>query len=259
MAGWAERTMRRVGALISGAALCTAVQATDVPAGGSEGLPSARQVLERSVTASGGRQALLRHKSVTLHGRFQDPARHLDVEVVSYGGDRKTLQIAQLPSGKSLSGYDGRTAWDLDSHGKVTIYHGDELRTIARDADMYYHLRVMDYFKSLEVVDVQDFEGRPCYHLLGINNWGQQNEQFYEKETALLRGYKFNTAWRGGAGAATALFEDYKAFGGVLMATRSTSREGGQVSVFLITSVTWDDVPEATFELPTAVRAALAH
>lgn len=257
MAGWTERRVRRTGALMAAAIL--AAQVTVVASAGGESLPRAREVLERHVQASGGRAALKRHKSMTVHARFQNPSLHLDVEVVSYGSDGKTLQVAQLPGGKSLSGYDGHTAWDLDSHGKVTIYHGDEVRSIARDADMYYHLRVMDYFKSLEVVGVEDFEGRPCYHLLGVNNWGQKNEQFYDKETGLLRGYRFNTAWRGGAGDATALFEDYRDFGGVLMATKSTSREAGSVSVFLITSVTWDDVPEATFELPAEVRAALAH
>ena len=258
MVGWAERAMRRTGALVAGVVLCATWQAA-VAAPGEAPLPNAKEVLERNVRASGGREALLRHKSMTVHGRFQDPARHLDVEVVSYNRGLKTLQVAELPSGRSLSGYDGHTAWDLDSHGKVTLHQGDEVRSIARDADMYYRLHVLDYFKSLEVIDVQDFEGRPCYHLLGINNWGRKNEQFYDKETGLLRGYRFNTAWRGGAGDATALFEDYRDFGGVLMPAKSTSREGGSVSVFLITAVTWDDVPDSTFELPAAVRSALAH
>lgn len=39
--------------------------------------------------------------------------------------------------------------------------------------------------------------GRPCYHLKGINTWGKVNEHFYDTETGLLLGYAFNTAWRG--------------------------------------------------------------
>jgi hypothetical protein len=128
---------------------------------------------------------------------------------------------------------------------------------VARDADMYYHLHVMQYFRSMEVVDVQSFNGRPCYHLKGVNNWGRENEQFYDKETGLLMGYAFNTAWRGGNGAATQVFEDYRDFGGVRMATKDTTHDGDEVSIFTIDSVTWDDVPDSVFGLPPAVRAAL--
>jgi len=106
-------------------------------------------------------------------------------------------------------------------------------------------------------VDVQTFNGRACYHLKGINNWGRQNEQFYDKETGLLVGYAFNTAWRGGNGVATQVFENYQDFGGVLMPTKNTTRGGDDVSVFTTASVTWDDVPDSVFELPAAVRAKL--
>ncbi len=247
-----ERTTRWVAVLALAALI-------GVQSAGAASLPSVTQVLERHVSASGGRAALRRYSSMTVHGRYQEPARTLDVEVISYTKGGRQLQVAMLPQGRSLSGYDGHTAWDLDSHGKVTIHKGDEVRSIARDADMYYHLQVMDYFRSMAVVDVQDFAGRPCYHLRGTNNWGRENEQFYDRETGLLRGYKFNTAWRGGAGDATALFEDYREFGGVLTATRSTTRDGDSVSIFVVTAVTYDDVPDSTFALPDAVRAALVR
>jgi len=224
-----------------------------------ENLPTVQWVLERHVTATGGRQALLRHESMTVHGRDFEPATKREVAGVFYTRGGKSLQVVTLPAGKSLSGFDGRTAWDLDSHGKATIQHGDVVMSRARDADMYYHLHVMRYFRNLEVVDVQTFNGRPCYHLKGVNNWGKENEQFYDKDTGLLVGYAFNTAWRGGNGAATTVFEDYRDFGGVRMPTKNTTHDGDDVSVFTITSVTWDDVPDSVFQLPAAVRARLAN
>ena len=38
-----------------------------------------------------------------------------------------------------------------------------------------------------------------------------------------------------------------------------TTRDGYDVSVFTIASVTWDDVPDSVFALPQAVRAKLAE
>jgi hypothetical protein len=245
-------------AILAVPGLCVGAPDTPVPAGAQEKLPSVDYVLDRYVRVTGGRDALLSHKSMTVRGRYQEPAAKLDVETVSYTKDGKALQFALLPTGKSSSGYDGHTAWHINPHGEVSISEGDEVRSIARDADMYYHLHVMQYFRGMEVMDVRLFNGRTCYHLKGVNNWGRLNEQFYDTETGLLVGYAFNTAWRGGHGDATATFEDYKDFGGVLMPVKTTTRDGDSLSVFVITSVTYDDVSDSVFELPEAVRAKLA-
>ena len=222
-------------------------------------LPSATEVLERYVEVTGAKDALLRHKSMTVHGRYQVPAQKLDLETVAYTKDGKLLWQAVLPNGKTAaSGYDGHIAWDLDPSGKATVQEGDVARSVARDADMYYHLHVMNYFKSMEVVDIEDFNGRPCYHLKGVNNWGQVNEHFYDRRNGLLLGYAFNTAWRGGRGDATETFEDYKDFGGVLIPAKATSRDGDDLAITLITSVTYDDVDDSRFALPEAVRKAAA-
>lgn len=220
-------------------------------------LPSPQTVLERYITATGGREALLRHKSMTIRGRYQEPAQKLDVETISYTKDGKLFAKAFLPEGKEYAtGFDGQTAWSIAPNGKVAIQEGDVIKSVARDADMYYHLHVMNYFKTMEVVDVKEFNGQPCYHLKGVNNWGRVNEQFYDKENGLLMGYAFNTAWRGGKGDATATFEDYKDFGGILMPVKTTSRDGDDLSISLVSSVTYDDVDDAVFALPEAVKKA---
>jgi len=234
-------------------------KALPVAAQTKEKLPAAQQVLDRYVEVMGGKEALLRHSSMTVHGRYQVPTEKVDVETAFYTKGGKMLQKVLLPDGRQYaSGYDGQTAWDLHPDGKVEIHEGDEVKTVARDADMYYHLHVMKYFKSMEVVDVKEFNGRACYHLKGMNNWGKTNEHFYDKENGLLLGYAFNTAWRGGKGDATETFEDYKDFGGVRMAAKATSRDGDDLSISLITSVTYDDVSDDVFELPEAVKSALA-
>ena len=222
------------------------------------GLPSAKAVLDRYVETT-GEEALLRHKSMTVRGRYQDPSNKLDVETVLYTKDGTKLVLkATLPGGKEYAtGYDGKTAWTVGADGKVDLPDGDEIKSAARDADMYYHLHVLKYFKSMEVADVQDFNGRPCYHLKGVNNWGKLNEQFYDKENGLLLGYKFDTAWRGGKGAASETFEDYRDFGGIKMAAKNTSRDGDDVSISLITAVTYDDVKDEVFVLPDTVKAKL--
>lgn len=215
-------------------------------------LPTVDQVLDRYVRVTGGRDALLRHKSMTMH------MSEGDVQLVMYMKAGKLTQVITFPNGRVIrGGYDGKVAWSLDTSGKAHIAHGDVIKTVARDADMYYHLHVMQYFRSMTVVDVQPFDSKPCYHLKGVNNWGQPNEQFYDTTTGLLIGYHYNTAWRGGNGDATTTFEDYADFGGVLMPTKTISRDGNDVSVDRLTSVRYDDVDDHVFLLPEAVRQAV--
>jgi hypothetical protein len=254
---------RACGLLVVSCLLCAFVlSGKHLRAQSNGALPAAQVVLDRHVEATGGKDALLRHKSMTMHGRYQEPNRKLDVETTFYTkGGNKMLLRATLPGNKEYaSGYDSETAWALHPDGTAEVHDdADYLKTTARDADMYYHLHVLQYFRSMEVVDVQQFNGRPCYHLRGINNWGKVNEQFYDKENGLLLGYKFNTAWRGGKGDASVTFEDYRDFDGVKMAAKTTSRDGDDLSISLITSVTYDDVDDQVFALPAAIKAKLAE
>jgi hypothetical protein len=40
---------------------------------------------------------------------------------------------------------------------------------------------------------VVDFEGRRCYWLHGITHWRKDNNQFYDVETGLLAGYRYQS------------------------------------------------------------------
>jgi hypothetical protein len=99
---------------------------------------------------------------------------------------------------------------------------------VRRDADLQYALHQPDYFQKLEFAGVTDFEGCRCYWLHGKTHWGKDNDQFYDVETGLLAGYRFQSDDSSPAGLTTALFQDYKSFGGPLVATKSITRNGNQ-------------------------------
>lgn len=225
----------------------------------AEKLPSAAQVLERYVEVTGGRESPLKHKSMTIRGRYQVPARKLDLETVAYMNGGKSVWKFILPNGKEfIFGHDGQRAWDLDPNGKLTFRQGDAVKSVVRDADMYYHLPVMNYFRPMQVVGVKEFNGRLCYHLKGVNNWGRVNEHICDKESGLLVGYAFDTMWRGGKGEATVTFEDYKDFGGVMIPTKTASREGDDVTISLTTTVTFNDLNIAVLATPAASKEGLS-
>jgi len=61
-------------------------------------LPTVQQVLDRYVAATGGRDALLRHKSMTMH------MKEGDVELVLYMKDTRAAQKILFPDGKTMRG-----------------------------------------------------------------------------------------------------------------------------------------------------------
>ena len=219
-------------------------------------LPTVQQVMDRYVAALGGRDAIFKHKSMTIHGKFE--VSNLSLDRVAYYKDGKMLYQITLPNGDHYQeGYDGLVAWQVSPDKGAALSQGDEVRAKQRDADMYYPARILDYFSAMEVVDVVDFEGHSCYHLKGTNKWGKVNEQFYDTTTGLLVGYRFNSNWRGGSGDESEVFSDYKDFGGWLMPTKSTGKSTDATQVQTTTSVTFDDVNDSVFVLPQSVKVLL--
>jgi len=133
---------------------------------------------------------------------------------------------------------------------------GMTAKAVRRDADLQYALHQPTYFKKLEFAGVTDFEGHPCYWLHGTTNWGKDNNQFYNVQTGLLEGYRFQADNSSGA-VATVQFQDYKSFGGPLVATKVTSRSGDRWRTFTYKSVSYAPVADSVFELPQAVKALL--
>jgi len=118
--------------------------------------------------------------------------------------------------------------------------------------------RILDYFKSMEVVEVTAFAGHTCYHLKGINKWGKLNEHFYDTTTGLLIGYRFNSSWRGGSGDESEVYSDYKGFDGWRMPTQAAHKSADGAQKETITSVSFDDVPDSVFTPPDPIKTLLA-
>lgn len=214
-------------------------------------LPSAQEVTARFAAALGGEAAIGKHASITTSLRYEDTAKHQVLQETTYAKDFKSLTVFTFPDGSvDRTGYDGTDAWSLDKDGKVHHAKPEVLPSVRRDADMLYFTHILRYFRSMRTEDVESFDGRPCYRLQGINNWGIQNEHFYDVKTGLLAGYRFDPSWRGGAkGYTIQIFSGYADFDGSKFATRIVTQNAAGTTVETVTGVSYAPIDDTVFEL----------
>jgi outer membrane lipoprotein-sorting protein len=217
-------------------------------------LKTAEAVLENYQHALGGVDAIKKVQSETVRGEIEATGMSAKATFTYYAKPFKTLIKVTQPDGTEItSGFDGTVSWTITPQG-ASLDKDTALEAVRRDADLQYPLHQPDYFKKFELAGVTDFEGHQCYWLHGTTNWGKDNNQFYDVQTGLLAGYRFQADNSSGA-MATALFQDYKSFGGPLVATKQTSRSGDQTQTFTFKSVSYEPLSDSIFDLPPAVKA----
>jgi len=217
-------------------------------------LTTAQQVLDRYIQALGGERAVARVQSMTVRGQAESTSRPGKAAFVYYAKPFKSLFQLTRADGTQISvGFDGKVSWTITPKG-AEINKDIALEAIRRDADLQYALHQPDYFKKLELAGVSDFEGHRCYWLHGTTKWGKENNQFYDVETGLLTGYRYESDDSAKTLTFT-IFEDYRNFGGPLIATRNTTRLGNHSQTFIYESVNYEPLSDSIFELPPAVKA----
>jgi hypothetical protein len=236
-------------------AALTAVAMWSSPLSAQAGqLKTADAVLERYKTALGGVDAIKNVQSETVHGEIEGTGVQGKSTFVSYSKPFKSLFAVTRADGTQVtSGFDGKVSWSIEPKG-ASIDHDTPVESDRRDADLQYPLHQPDYFKELELAGLTDFEGHRCYWLHGTTHWGKDNNQFYDVETGLLAGYRYEAD--DSSKTVTVLrFEDYKNFGGPMVATKMTMRTGDRTRTFTKKSVSYEPLADSLFELPPAVKA----
>ena len=219
-------------------------------------LKTADAVLDRYKQALGGVDAIAKVQSETVRGEIENTGTSGKATFVYYAKPFKTLMKVTRANGNQIVvGFDGSVSWSVGPEG-ASIDKDTALEAVRRDADLQYPLHQPEYFKKLELAGVTDFEGHRCYWLHGTTHWGKDNNQFYDVQTGLLAGYRFQ-ADDSSPAVTIAVFQDYKNFGGPLVATKLTFRTGDHVQTFSYKSITYEPLADSLFEVPQAVKALM--
>lgn len=223
-------------------------------------LPAARQLVDRHIKAIGGKDALLKYTSRTIKGALELPAQGMRADVVIFAASpNKALQKMTIPGmGEIVQGYDGTVGWAIDPTQGPMLLEGKMLEQMKRQSDFRQEMHDPKEFKSMETLEITDFEGAKAYKVKLIRATGEELFEYFNTESGLMVGQTATVESAMGPVSTTSVHSDFKNFSGILVPTRMVTRIQGQEMIMTVTSVEMDTVQPSVFDLPEQIKALVS-
>jgi hypothetical protein len=246
------------GTLLLPLVLAAALASAQTPPDAAPGpLPSPAEILARHRDAVGGPEAIRKHRSRRVTGRFALTAQGIEgpLEMLAAAPDRLVLRMDVSGLGRIERGYDGSIGWSIDPGVGPRLLEGRELHELQHSADFYSELKDVSDYESAAVLDRTAFEGKDCYAVKLVRPSGIEIVEYYDAASGLLAGSRMDSTSAMGSIPTTSIVDQYREFDGVLMPTRARQRAMGVEWVLTLAAVEHDAVPADAFEPPAEIRA----
>ena len=258
------RPLRRATGLTAAFALIAlAASAADVPVKTDSSeirLPTAKDVIAKHLKAVGGRETILKHTSTRFRGRWDMPSLQGaggEFELVQAKPNKRLMRMKMGETGEIVNGYNGKVGWVTSPFAPPALMEGKLLEQARHDADYYAALHNPTNYQSMETVARTRFDNRDCYELKVNRSFGQEVREFYDANTGLLAGTRGIQETTEGTSEIVATLLEYQKFGDLLQVTNMKIGIDQQVVNIRISSVDYDTVPDAEFELPAEIKELL--
>lgn len=233
---------------------------TEAPKAASQpALPSARSIIDRHVTAIGGRAAVLGHTSTRAAGTLSVPSAGMSgsIELFAAKPDKSVLKLTITGVGDIVEGFDGKMGWNVSPMTGPMLLEGKQLEEKRLDTDFYGELHDDSQYRSMTTLERTEFDGRPCYKIRLVRKNGNEDLEYYDVETGLKAGRVATRETPMGTVTGTTIETDYKKFGNLLQATTVKQTVMGLQQVITITTVEYDNVSPSVFEPPSQIKALI--
>jgi hypothetical protein len=223
------------------------------------GLPEAKTILDRHAEAAGGLANFKARKSTKAVGTMTFPANGMTATMETYSArpNKRYMKMVVAGVGDFIEGFDGTHAWSMDPLNGPRLAEGEEARQKALDADMDLELDPAAKYSSIKTLEKTTFDGRECYKVSLVRKDGVEDIDFYDVATGLKAGSINTRLSPMGKIQGTTTIKEYKTFGGLQVASKFQVTAMGQEIATEITSVEFDKVDPAVFDLPAQIKALI--
>ena len=222
-------------------------------------MPPADQIVDKYVQALGGAEALekvsSRVEKGTLTG-FGD--RQFPIEVYAKAPDKR-LSVMHMPTGESITAYDGRSGWLGFSHGPPHPMTPPEANSARMDADFHFALRLKQNFSQLRVEHPEKVGDQETYLVVGVNPGQPPVRLYFSQESALLVRLVRFVETPLGRNPTQIDYADYREVDGIKVPFRWTlARPGGRFTIQVDQCQQNVPIDDTKFSMPPAPAPA-AH
>ncbi len=226
----------------------------------AQDLPSADQVINHFIEATGGRAAWEARHSQVEHGTFEFAKLGVKGTITIYeAAPDKNLAIVELPAiGKLETGSNGAVAWENSAIQGPRVKQGAERADTIREAAFNAPLYWQKLYAKGETTGSEMVEGHDCYKIVLTPKEGNPLTEYYDKKSGLLVKTTSTITSQIGDVNAEVVYDDYRKDGDLLSAHKVLNRAAQQEFVVQIESVEINpEIPKDRFEPPAEIKALL--
>lgn len=224
-------------------------------------LPTAEQVFEHYVQATGGRSAYEKADNRITTSKIELPAAGISMTMTVFQTKPNKSYIVQESAaiGKTESGTDGVVAW------QNSAMTGPQLKRATEKADLI-NAGTIDRFaywqtayQSSECIGVEEVGGQPCFVIAAIPTGnGSPQKLFFQKDSKLLVKVAVTVKSPMGSVRIESELSDYRMVDGISLPHRTLVRYVDMKQEFLLTVIDCEhnsEIPKDRFQVPPEIKA----
>ena len=149
--------------------------------------PTADQIVDKYIEASGGRAAWEKLSSRVSKGTVTVPAANVSgpVEIDEKAPNRLLVSVT-ISGSVFLQGFDGKAGWSEDPQNGLQEQTGAELTEVKREADFYRALDLRKLYAKLRVAGTEKVGERTAYVLeASLPEGGNPDRIYFDAQTGL--------------------------------------------------------------------------
>jgi photosynthetic reaction center cytochrome c subunit len=147
-------------------------------------LPSAQAILDKYLAVVGGAAALQKIKTRIQTGSVEVADKKYPIEIYSQAPDKRA-SISHLPSGPSLTAFNGEAGW-LSTPNGIRRMSSAEQQAARIDAELYFPLRLPQMYQEFEVGPGEVIDGKATYLVAAKGKYTPDLRLYFEQESGLL-------------------------------------------------------------------------
>jgi zinc protease len=200
---------------------------------------TAEQIIEKSIAAQGGRQAITKITSTVAKGTLEIPGQGVTAALELHAKiPAKRLVLVKMEAfGEIRRGCDGQSAWEDNPNTGFRALEGEERDEMLRDCVFQGELKWRELYPKVELLGKEKLSGREVYKVEMTPASGKPVTRFYDAETFLIAAQTMKRVTAQGTVDVRVEVSDYREVDGVKGAFLVKQITAGQEIIIKIAEV----------------------